>query len=96
MENRVESASLLALVILCLINLQKATYISAAVTPSGPIVQLMGILEWIEVCILLIFPVVTILTLIVSLLMYPFKKFCNQKSNASTTEEQQSLLKDEE
>ena len=56
--NTCESISLLTLVIIAIINLMEASFVSAAVEPIGPIENYFHVLQWAQVVILGFLPVV--------------------------------------
>ena len=54
--NRSETASLLILAVMAVINLTKATLVSFGITIDGPATTYLEILEWFEVCVLAFVP----------------------------------------
>ena len=66
--NRSETASLLILTVMAVINLSKATLLSFGITIDGPVTSYLEVLDWFQVCVLAFVPSMLAVFLVVAVL----------------------------
>ena len=66
--NRSETASLLILTMMAVINLSKATLISFGITIDGPASSYLEVLDWFQVCVLAFVPSMLAVFLVIAVL----------------------------
>ena len=98
--NRVETLSLTALLIISIINLTKATLISFGITIIGPYGSVLDVMEWFEVGVLGIVPVLVsvlvisaILSQLLRVLLFLFEqagRLCHRSGNTHCSRDEQT------
>ena len=98
--NRVETLSLTALLIISIINLTKATLISFGITIIGPYGSVLDVMEWFEVGVLGIVPVLVsvlvisaILSQLLRVLLFLFEqagRLCHRSGNTYCSRDEQT------
>ena len=98
--NRVETLSLTALLIISIINLTKATLISFGITVIGPYGSVLDVMEWFEVGVLGIVPVLVsvlvisaILSQLLRVLLFLFEqagRLCHRSGNTHCSRDEQT------